>query len=569
MSDADTSAQAERWDAAARRAALERAAREGVDLLVIGGGITGAGVLRDAASRGMRPLLVERDDFGAGTSSRSSKMIHGGIRYIGEGQLRVVREACRERDRLAASNPYLVRPLPFVFPAYGDSKIPMWQVRALMWIYAAIAGFRNRGSTGLLGAAETLRRVPGLRADGLRGAGVYLDAQVDDARLVLETVKSARRLGAEALNHAEVVELDRDANGRVTGAVVRDRRGDDLHRIAARAVVNAAGPSVERVRGLDCPVEEPELRPAKGIHLVVPRARLPLDHAVVVETEDGRHAFVCPWEDVMLIGTTDAFSDEIDEPAVHIEEVHYLLGAVNRAFPRAGLTTNDLRSVFAGVRPLAASGDADSPSTSVSREDRIYRDPSGLLSVAGGKLTTYRAMGERIVDLLLESLPPDERRRLGRSRTAELPLRDDGPADGIEAKATALAEAFALTPGQADHLVRRYGDEAERLLAEVPAELHEPIGSSCFSYAEIGWALRRECALGLCDVLERRMRLALFAEGQGLPELDRIARAAADAGGWDDARTAREIAEYTSAVRLRYQISAVAAAVRRPGRAAA
>ncbi|MBW2273405.1 MAG: glycerol-3-phosphate dehydrogenase/oxidase [Deltaproteobacteria bacterium] len=541
-----------RWSATERCEALECAEREGVDLLVVGGGITGAGVLRDAASRGLRALLVERRDFAAGTSSRSSKMIHGGLRYLGEGNLRLIREACRERDLLLAHNRHLVRPLPFVFPAYAGSKFPLWQVRAAMLAYSMLANFRPSARTRMLGSQEILRRVPGLRDAGLRGAGFYTDAQVDDVRLVLESLKSARRLGGEAVNHAEVYELTRGRDGRLSGARVRDNLTRRSYVLNAGVVVNAAGPAVERVRGLDRPVERPELRPAKGIHLVIPRARLPVECAVLIEASDGRYVFVSPWEEVLLVGTTDDFSDEIDGPAVRIEEVHYLLSAVNAAFPRVCLTTNDLRSVFAGVRPLAASPSEERPPSSVSREDRIYRDPSGLISVAGGKLTTYRAMGERIVDLALEELPAARRGGLGPSRTAELPLRDDG-FDPIELE-SALAERFAVAGWRAEYLVRTYGADALTLFEEASAELHEPVGASRYSYAEIPWAFRSECPASLCDLLERRLRMVIFAEGQGLLQLDRIAEVAAAAAGWDRARARAEADAYREAVGSSYQI---------------
>jgi len=540
------------WSVGGRSEVLERAEHEGVDLLVVGGGITGAGVLRDAASRGLRALLVERRDFASGTSSRSSKMIHGGLRYLGEGKLRLTREACRERDLLVALNRHLVRRLPFVFPAYVGSKTPLWQVRAAMLVYAVLANFRRSSRTRMLRPEEILRRVPGLRAEGLRGAGLYTDAQVDDVRLVLESLKSARRLGGEAVNHAELVEFLRGSDGRLGGARVRDALGQRSYALRAGVVVNAAGPAVERVRGLDRPIERPELRPAKGIHLVIPRARLPLECAVPLEAADGRFVFVSPWEEVVLVGTTDEFSDEIDEPVVRIEEVHYLLAAVNEAFPRAGLTTSDLRSVFAGVRPLAASPDEERPASAVSREDRIYRDPSGLISVAGGKLTTYRAMGARIVDLALKELPASLRERLGPSRTAELPLRDDAfDSDELEAS---LVQRFGVSDWRAEYLVRTYGADASTLFEEASPAIHEPVGTSRFSYAEIPWAFRSECPANLCDLLERRLRMVIFAEGQGLLQLDRIVEVAAAAAGWDAARAQAEAAAYREVVGRSYQI---------------
>jgi glycerol-3-phosphate dehydrogenase len=545
---------AKSWSLRERRLGLERAEREGVDLLVIGGGVTGAGVLRDAASRGLRAFLVEREDFAAGTSGYSSKMIHGGLRYIAEGALGVVRESCRERDRMLRLDPELVRPVRFLLPSYAGGKLPLWQVRAALSVYAALANFRRTARFRMLSPDEALRYCPALRREGLRGAGVYVDGQVDDARLVLETLKSARRLGGEAANHAEVIEFLAGENGSLCGARVRDALSGRVFELRAAALVNAAGPAVERVRGLHHRGEPARLRTAKGVHLVLPRERIPTQGCVTFEAEDGRQLFLHPIGDVALLGTTDAWSDEIDAPGVTIEEVHYLLGAANRAFPEAALTTNDLRSVYAGVRPLVASGDEAAPASSVSREHRVETDASGLVSAWGGKLTTHRAMAEDIVDRAARRLAHE--RRVGRSRTWELPLRDERiDAAGLAREIEGL---HALPPACADELVRSHGAEALALLAEAPPKLRAPIGSSRFVWAAVPWAVRRECAASLCDVLERRVRLAVFAIGQGTAELATLARVAGEAAGWDEARTRAEALAYADSVRRRYQIIAPA-----------
>ncbi|HKJ24507.1 MAG TPA: glycerol-3-phosphate dehydrogenase/oxidase [Myxococcota bacterium] len=542
-----------RWDEATRtRALADAAAGEPFDLLVIGGGITGAAVLRDAASRGLRAFLVERADFASGTSSRSSKMIHGGLRYLGEGQLRVTAEACRERDRLVALHPNLVERTPFLFPCFEGGKVTPWQIHAAMWIYAGMAGFRRSARFHTVDADEARRFSSDLRRDGYRTGAVYFDGQTDDARLVLETIRSARALGAEAANHAEVTELIFDA-GRVAGARVRDRCTGAEHAIRAHAVVNAAGPSLANVRGLDPGAEPESLRPAKGVHLVLRGSRVHAAGAVAFEAADRRQLFLAPWHDLWLLGTTDDFSDEVDEPVVTIDEVHYLLDAANAAFPGVGLTTNDIVSVYAGVRPLVAPADAAAPPSSVSREHQIYEDPSGLISAAGGKLTTHRAMGESLVDRVVRALPAARRRAAGPSRTRSLPLRDDA-FDGA-ALAAGLESRFGIEALRAGHLVRQYGREAEALVAEAPAEQREAIGTSRYTWAEIPWCMRSECAVTLCDLLEHRVRMAYFAPGQGLPQLGEIARLAAEAAGWDDARVRSEADAYRATVRRRYQIA--------------
>ncbi|MDJ0868682.1 MAG: glycerol-3-phosphate dehydrogenase/oxidase [Myxococcota bacterium] len=542
------------WSQRERRAALSRAEREGVDVLVIGGGITGAAVVRDAAARGLRPFLVERDDFASGTSSRSSKMVHGGIRYLAHGHLGLTREACRERDLQLRLNPHLVRPIPFLMTAYEGGKLKPWQVRAALWTYAAVANFRSSARFEMLETEQVAAYSRDVRLEGLESAGLYNDAQVDDARLVIETLKSARLLGGEAANHTEVIEFERDETGALAAARVRDRLEERTLRIRAHAFVNAAGPGVEHVRGLDEPGSPRELRPAKGVHLVIPRGRVHCQGAVTFQARDDRHLFLCPWDDVALIGTTDTFTDEVDEPVVTIDEVHYLLDAANEAFPRAGLTTNDIRSVFAGVRPLAASGEAETPPSDVSREHQLGESASGLVSAVGGKLTTHRAMGEAIVDRLLRRLPRERRRAAGPCRTAELPLRENGfeRAD-LEAE---LVRHYAIPARCAESLVRGWGADARTLLEHADPALRQPIGASRFLYAEIPWSLRTECPADLCDLLEHRLRLAVFVEGQGLTELDRIAEVAAAAADWDAERTRHEAAAYTARVRRSYQIVA-------------
>ena len=544
---------ASRWSIRERASALERAEHDGVDMLIIGGGITGAGILRDAASRGLRALIVERGDFASGTSGRSTKLIHGGLRYIAQGQLSMTRESCRERDLLLRLNPHLVRPIPFLWPVFEGGRTPLWQVRAALSLYWGLANFRSSARFRTLRPERVAEFSQDLRSEGLRGAGFFHDGQVDDARLVLETLVSARRLGGEAVNHAEVYEFLRGDENKVVGARVRDKESGESREIRADVVVNAAGPAVERVRGLDRPISKPEIRPAKGVHLVIPRDRVHCECAIVFDARDGRHLCLIPWDEVALIGTTDSFTDQIDEPVVTIEEVHYMLSAANDAFPRLALTTNDIRCAFAGVRPLVADRDEESPSGSVSREHKIYDDPSGLISVTGGKLTTYRTMAEAVVKRALRRLPQERQAALGPSLTATLPLRED-EFDVAELEA-ALESRYGLAPHRIAHLVRTHGLDAEELLRVAEPELRRPIGSSRYTYAEIPWCFGTECPVTLCDLLEHRMRLALFAIGQGLPDLDEIAQVAAAAAGWDAERAREEAASYVSAVRTRYQIA--------------
>jgi glycerol-3-phosphate dehydrogenase len=537
------------WTLADRARALTRASLEKPELVIIGGGITGAGVLRDASLRGMTTLLIERGDFAGGTSSNTSKMIHGGLRYIAEGQLGVTRESCVERDLMARLNPNLVAPLPFLFCSFADGVAP-WKMIAGLSIYSAVSGFR-RDSFRLLKASEIHELSRDVRKEGLRAAGFYYDQQVDDARLVLETIKDARRAGGEAIGYVEAVGFAK-TDGIVRGVRVRDLLHDREHLIHADVVVNAAGPSVDRVRDLDAPLRVHELRPAKGVHAVIDRARVHADAAVTFQAADGRHMFLCPWRDVHLIGTTDTFTDEIDEPRVTSSDLTYVLGAANHAFPGAKLGRDDVLSVYAGVRPLVADEKTDVPPSSVSREHRITEDDSGLISAAGGKLTTYRRIAEQIVDRAVARLPQTRRRQLGPCATKKRPLRDDG--FDRAALRGEIARRFQLDEATVQRLIATWGADAVSMLEASPAEERVHIGRSRFLVAEISWSFAQECAVTLADVLERRVRVAVFAPGQGLADVDALAAAAARVTGWSDVRTAEEVERYRLIVRRRYQV---------------
>lgn len=539
------------WTLADRNDDLARAARSGVELLVIGGGITGAGVLRDAAQRGLSALLVEAEDFAGGTSSATSKMIHGGLRYLAEGQLTVTRQSCVERDRLRKLNPNLVRELPFLFCSFADG-VPPWKVRLGLTLYGMLAGF-GKGRHRMIGVDDLDQLSRDLRREGLRAAGLYYDAQVDDARFVLEVIKAARRSGAQAVSHAALVGFDHDPQGRLIAARIEDRIDHRSYTIPAQLFVNATGPGVDHVRSLDRPQTVAELRPAKGVHLCLRRDRLHADAAIACQAADGRNMFLCPYHDVHLVGTTDTFVVGDDWRSVKWHEVDYLLEAVNRSFPTARLTRDDVISVYAGARPLVADPAADTPPSSVSREHRITADPSGLISVAGGKLTTFRAMAEELVDRAIGQLSRSRRQPLRPCQTARQPLRDDD-FDRAELDAE-LAGRYDLGAPQRARLIEAWGAQADPLLRETPASWRLPIAGSRYLLAEVAWGLQYECATSLCDLLEHRLRIASLCPGQGLAELPRLAAVAAEVAGWSAEQQQQECEAYCRRVRTRYQVS--------------
>ena len=538
-----------------REAALDALEHERFDLLIIGGGINGAGIARDAALRGLRVALVEQSDFASGTSSRSSKLIHGGLRYLEQGEVRLVLESTRERERLRRLAPHLVRPMRFVYPIYAGGPVSRWKLAAGLWAYDILAGLRNVQRHRMLGVEGTRGAEPALLGDGLQGAGEYWDCWTDDARLVLETLLSARDESAVVVSYARVVGITKDA-GRATGARVSDCLGGRELTVRARAVVNAAGPWMDAVSDLDEP-SPPRLRPTKGVHVVVPRSRIGHEAAIVLHAvQDGRVMFVIPWDECSLVGTTDTDhpGGAAVPPTVEREDVAYLLDTVNHYFPEAHLTSADVVSAFAGLRPLVAppAGKEESP-TDVSREEEIFVSHAGLISVAGGKLTTYRLISAEVVDRVAERLVRTvDGALIGRSRTADRPLPGGSTPPETLAAAAASRNGHGVARDVIDHLAGRYGSRLGTVLGMVATD--RTLGSPVLPAqpdprAEVVAAVEGELALTLEDVLRRRTQLALFDRSAGSAAADEVASLMAERLGWspDDARAAAHA--YVEAVR--------------------
>jgi glycerol-3-phosphate dehydrogenase len=516
-----------------------------VDVLIIGGGITGAGVARDAALRGYRTALIDKSDFGAGTSSLSSRLVHGGIRYLEQYAFHLVFEASRERRVLLKIAPHLVRPLPFLFPVYRGARVPSWKLRAGMWLYDLLSLFRNVRWHRWLGAKQVRRVEPGLRDRGLVGAALYYDAQVDDARLVIATVRSAMRAGALAANYVEMTALLKP-DGRVRGAVVRDVLTGQTASIRAHVVVNATGPWSDHVRRLDDPHATPVLRLTKGAHVMVPRKRLANEHAVTLFSPvDGRVMFALPWGDLSYIGTTDTDADASpDALRVTAADVTYLLRSANAAFPDAHLSQSDVVSTWAGLRPLLREDDRD-PSQ-VTREHRVLESAQGLISIVGGKLTTYRVMGRDVVERVAARLHELD----GRPR-AKRPPTDRQPLPGGEAAELEVlvetARARGAPEGAARHLVANYGSESAAVLNLVDRDRR--LGESMVSgrpeiWAEVVYAVEREMAVRVQDVLVRRLHMYYDLADHGQSVVPRVTALMKQLLGWDDTREAEELRDY-------------------------
>ena len=544
-----------------RAAALAALAGAPHDLLVIGGGITGAAVARDAALRGLRVALVEAEDFASGTSSRSSRLVHGGVRYLEHREFALVFESSRERRILLRIAPHLVRPLAFTWPVYARARIRRWQLAAALTLYDALALFRNVQRHARLGAAGVVAREPRLRREGLRGGARYYDAATDDARLTLATACSARDAGAVLVTHARVTALTR-ADERIVGATVRDCRTGHSTLVHARCVVNATGPWSDTVTRLAGATAAGHVRGSKGVHVTVPRERIGnVEALTLLAPQDGRVMFVLPAGDFAIIGTTDSFEDVApDAVRANAADVAYLLAAANHYFPDAALRRDDVIAAWAGLRPLAAGLDDGDDPGAASREHAIVEGPPGLVTVTGGKLTTHRAMAAEVVDAV--------QRTLGTSpspvRTALEPL--PGGAGCDVARELVAAQAATGDLAVATRLVHAYGMawRAVWALAEADRALAGRIVSDRpYLLAELRHAVEREMAVTLADLLIRRLPLAFETRDQGRSAARRIASLVSPWAGWDAAEEAAAVADYDAAVARMFTIDAGATA-RRP-----
>jgi glycerol-3-phosphate dehydrogenase len=540
-----------------RAAVLRRLADEPFDVLVVGGGITGAGVALDAASRGLRTALVERHDFASGTSSKSSKLVHGGLRYLQQRDFRLVYEALAERQRLRHTAPHLVHLLPFLIPLFGKGgAINPKLARAVnwaLWMYDLTGGARIGRLHERVGAKEALAHMPTLDPAKVLGGFVYYDAQTDDARLTLTVARTAADHGAAVVNHCEVVGLPKGADGRVRGATVRS--GGETFEVQATVVVNAGGVWADRVRALDEGADPATLRPAKGVHVAVPWDRLRNDIAAVMPVpRDRRSVFVVPQGDRTYIGTTDTdYDGPLDDPRCTADDVAYLLGAVN-SWVTEPLSPDDVVGSWAGLRPLVR--DATSERTAdLSRRHAVLSSPTGVITVTGGKLTTYRRMAADTVDAAVHVLGHG-----GGSRTRRLRLRG---ADGVGSLTGEDAAArVGVTADVLAHLVGRYGTDARTVAAIAAADpaLGEPLVASLpHLRAEAVYAARYEMAQTLDDVLARRVPARwLAAEASVAAAADAAALVGRELG-WDTATADRQVADYAAAVRAEREAAGLSA----------
>jgi glycerol-3-phosphate dehydrogenase len=525
-----------------RRSALERLRAETFDVLVVGGGVTGAGIALDAATRGLRTALVEQRDLSSGTSSRSSKLLHGGLRYLEQYDFGLVREALRERDlHLTRLAPHLARPVSFLFPLTG-APWERFYVGAGIALYDILGGSRNMPAHRHLTRGGALHLAPALRGDALRGAIRYYDAQVDDARHTMEIARTAAAYGATITTSTQVRSFLREGE-RVIGATVEDRESGATIEVRATQVINATGVWTDELQEL-VGRGRISVKASKGVHLVVPRDRIISDSGMILRTATSV-LFIIPWGRHWIIGTTDT-SWELDlaHPAASASDIDYLLDQVNRVL-RQPLTHDDVEGVFAGLRPLLT-GESDATST-LSREHAVATTAPGLVTIAGGKYTTYRVMAKDAIDLVARTLPG----RVPECVTDRIPLLGAVGFEAARNQRHELAARSGLHVSRIEHLLGRYGaliEELLELIAERP-ELAAPIpGAEDHLKVEAVYAASHEGALHLDDVLTRRTRVSIETFDRGVGAAPYVAELMAEVLGWSTERTAREVAHYESRV---------------------
>lgn len=518
--------------------------RERFDVLVIGGGVTGAGVALDAVARGYRVALVEKVDFASGTSSKSTKLVHGGIRYLPNFDFSLVHEALVERGILLRNAPFLVRPVGFVLPIYKGDRHPVGipfttpggvglglVLNIGLWFYDALAGRYNVKRHRHLRRETLLKLAPGLVSQDLKDGFIYYDAQTNDARLTMALIRTAAQYGATIANHTEVTSFISEA-GKITGARVRDRLSEREFTLHARHIVNATGIFSEQVEALTGYEPLVQVEPSKGVHLVFSREQIKLgDDAIVLpETDDKRILFIVPWEARAVFGTTDTGSGDLDHPTATREDVTYLLNHLKR-YLSVDLTEEDIISVYAGYRPLVRSRSPKHSTAKLSRTHAVLEAPSGLVTIVGGKLTTYRRMAQDTVDVLSRrdgSVPPPH-------PTLNLPLQGSA---GWPAKQRDLEEkgaALGLDPQVLTHLGRSYGSDASEILKLVEEDAAlgtRLIADLPYIRAEVVHACRQEMAMTPHDVLARRTSITLEDRHQGLGVVEDVSGLMAQELGW-------------------------------------
>ncbi|EGQ3724146.1 glycerol-3-phosphate dehydrogenase/oxidase [Staphylococcus pseudintermedius] len=516
----------------------KRMQNEAYDLIVVGGGITGAGIALDATARDMKVALVEMQDFAQGTSSRSTKLVHGGLRYLKQLQVGVVAETGKERAIVYENGPHVTTPEWMLLPMHKGGTFGKFSTSIGLAMYDRLAGVKKSERKKMLSKKETSAKEPLVKQDGLKGGGYYVEYRTDDARLTIEVMKKAAEQGADIMNYTKVTNFLYDNKEKVNGVAVVDRLGNETFEIKGKKVVNATGPWVDEVRSADYSKNNKQLRLTKGVHVVIDQSKFPLRQAVYFDTEkDGRMIFAIPREGKAYVGTTDTFyNNDKSKPLVNQEDRDYLVDAINYMFPTVHITDADIESTWAGVRPLIFEEGKD-PSE-ISRKDEIWEGKSGLLTIAGGKLTGYRHMALEIVDLVEKRLKQEYKLKFKEVDTKHIPI-SGGDVGGsanfeqfIEDK-VAAAKAMNLDTDLARRLATKYGSNVDDLFAIAQAAQHQNTGLPLELYVELVYGVQNELVVKPTDFLVRRIGALYFDIDTVLRHKDTVVDVLADLLGYD------------------------------------
>ncbi|MEM9326314.1 MAG: glycerol-3-phosphate dehydrogenase/oxidase [Bacteroidota bacterium] len=503
-----------------RGALVEKIKEDQYDLLVIGGGVTGAGIALDAATRGLRTLLVEKNDFASGTSSKSTKLIHGGLRYLKQFEIQLVREVGRERAVVHGLAPHLVINEKMILPLITDGTYGKMLTSIGLMVYDVLAGVEKEDQRKMLTKEETLELEPLIREDLLEGGGIYAEYRTDDARLTMEILKTAKQYGADIINYAEAVDFVY-TDGKITGVKWLDRLGHREHELSAKYTISAAGPWVDELRAKNQSLKGKFLHPTKGVHIVVPRERFPVNHAIYFDVPDGRMIFAVPRDRVTYIGTTDTdYHGDLDDVRTDLADVEYLIEGVNHIFPKVGLQVSDVESTWAGLRPLIE--EEGKSASELSRKDEIFESDTGLLSIAGGKLTGYRKMAERIVNRIGEKMKEEYDRDLKPCQTENTILVGGvfSSQKDVRRYTQSIEEKLErLDPSlksKAEYLVSNYGRQTGEILAQYKSV--QGSAEERLALCELEFTLENESVFTLLDFFERRTGRLYF----DIPSIEKV-----------------------------------------------
>ncbi|MFB4213691.1 glycerol-3-phosphate dehydrogenase/oxidase [Shouchella sp. JSM 1781072] len=541
----------------ARKQTLKGMQEKQLDLLVIGGGITGSGIALDAQTRGLTTGLIEMQDFAAGTSSRSTKLIHGGLRYLKQFEIKLVAEVGKERAIVYENAPHVTEPVRMMLPFYKGGTFNSFTTSVGLSVYDRLAGVKKSERRNMMNAKEALKKESILASEGLKGAGMYVEYRTDDARLTMEVAKSAAERGAKLINYVQANSFLYE-DGKLIGVQATDRLTGESLKIYAKKIINATGPWVDTLREQDRSREGKSIHHTKGVHLVVSKERLPLTRAIYFDTpfNDGRMMFAIPRGKKVYIGTTDTnFKDDVTEPGVTIDDVNYILKATNHLFPGYHLTKTDVESSWSGIRPLIHE-DGKDPSE-ISRKDEIFHSKSGLMTIAGGKLTGYRKMADTIVSIAADEIAKETGKSYPSCKTKELALSggDVGGSAKYEAfkeKAIADGKNKGLSHEDAKEIAERYGSNASAVHGYVNDENGYGLPGSL--YAMLRYGIEHEMTATPVDFFMRRVSYLLFDIDQVKVYKDQIMTAMADLLQWSEEETTRykeELEQQLNQVTLR------------------